>query len=75
VFDVIPHPGAEFGPCAVDCDHPECVESRATAALQCVVCGEPIGYDQRFTIESLDWSRIVHMHCALVLYERPRSHT
>ena len=42
----IPAPGTKYGPCEKDCDHPDCAANRKDAALVCVLCGKPIGYDK-----------------------------
>jgi hypothetical protein len=73
MFEVVPEPGAPFGPCRGACNHPECEEHRFIAALRCVDCGEPIGYGRRFYIESLDWSRLAHLLCAHSRFEHRRS--
>ena len=42
-------PGPEEGaPCATPCAHPECALNHQMAALVCVGCGKPIGYEARF---------------------------
>jgi hypothetical protein len=45
---MIAKPGTEFGPCADDCTHTDCAQTRALADAMCQLCGEPIGYERRF---------------------------
>jgi hypothetical protein len=73
VFDVIPAPGTAWGPCAEQCDHEQCVQHRLAADRPCIECSRPLGYDEGYTVESLDWSRVLHRRCALARFERPRA--
>lgn len=43
----LPRPGTPYGPCAGKCKHRDCAAIRESAAQQCPICGEPIGYDKR----------------------------
>jgi hypothetical protein len=44
-------PGTEYGPCAEQCEHRDCAESRKMAATTCKRCGQSIGYRRAFYIE------------------------
>ena len=60
-----PAPGTEFGPCLEEsCGHVDCGESRALAAIQCALCGEPIGYDKRF-FQNDNWKTLTHLLCVM----------
>lgn len=41
-------PGAEYGPCAEDCEHTDCEATRNQAKSECVTCFEEIGYGRLF---------------------------
>lgn len=41
---MIPGPGSPFGPCANDCSHLSCLDTRLLAAEKCIACAKPIGY-------------------------------
>jgi hypothetical protein len=39
-------PGSEYGPCVETCAHRDCEASRKDAAITCVVCRQPLGYER-----------------------------
>lgn len=41
-------PGHEYGPCAEECEHTDCIRTRNMAESACNICGEDIGYETRF---------------------------
>jgi hypothetical protein len=60
-------PGTEAGPCAEPCEHRDCASTRKMADTPCEVCGEPIGYVQRFfrTVDDQPdmWEHLAHAGC------------
>lgn len=54
-------PGTEYGPCAGECNHKDCAETRRMAETECHYCQTRIGYDRRFYQEPDD--RLVHASC------------
>lgn len=62
----MPLPGSPFGPCFVACQHRECVELRTMAARECRHCGQPIGYDVAYLVDSLG---AVHARCDRAIAE------
>lgn len=41
-------PGTDAGPCAEECQHTDCAETRQWAAQPCFYCQEAIGYERGF---------------------------
>lgn len=72
----LPLPGTEFGPCADDCAHRDCAETRAMAATTCWRCEQPIGYDRAFyrmnpgSEAAAGESYLVHAGCEEAAAER-----
>jgi hypothetical protein len=58
----LPNPGTEYGPCAGQCSHTDCTQTRAMAAQLCPRCNLAIGYEQKFIRDSRD--RLMHWVCA-----------
>lgn len=67
---VIPRPGSQLGPCEGSCEHRDCEQARADAALVCNGCGQPLGYQRHVYSDPQDpW----HESCyALVPWLPPR---
>ena len=61
----LPKPGTQYGPCAGDCAHIDCAETRRMVAQVCHFCGVQIGYDVRFYSDPDDPTRaaLVHARC------------
>ena len=57
----LPAPGTKFGPCPGACAHIDCRSSREEAALRCIYCHEPIGYEREFYALSAD--DLAHAAC------------
>lgn len=54
-FGTIPPPGTTFGPCIDStCAHKDCEQSRVMAKSTCRYCGNPIGFDTRFSRDPSD---------------------
>lgn len=65
---ILPQPGTSIGPCAGDCQHTDCAETRRMAAAFCDWCDEPIGYGVRFyrldpNLEAPGRGELVHARC------------
>lgn len=60
----LPAPGTKLGPCLVPCDHVDCHGVRQMAAVECMTCAEPIGFD-RPTIQHGNWASLEHLSCAV----------
>lgn len=60
----LPKPGTEYGPCAEECKHVDCAETRKQAATACDICREPIGYDRPF-YQREQWTILTHQLCML----------
>ena len=60
---ILSEPGTDHGPCAEDCKHTDCAETRRMALSNCKVCGEPIGYDRQFYAYE-NWQEFKHADCA-----------
>jgi len=62
----LPEIGSEHGPCANDCEHTDCAETKRLLLMVCRWCDLAIGY-RGFFNDSLEghpaWSRIVHASC------------
>lgn len=67
-------PGSEFGPCESECQHVDCASTRKLAAMQCIHCDEPIGFDRMFYQVQPDgepaWSKLAHQSCELAAMAR-----
>ena len=51
---VLPYPdGSEHAPCSDACSHKDCNETKRLAQMECVYCGQRIGFDTRFYQEAL----------------------
>lgn len=57
----LPAPGTEFGPCAEDCKHIECKQTRDMSGEECHYCTARIGYEVRFY--QLPDKTLVHARC------------
>lgn len=44
----LPAIGAEYGPCAGECKHRDCAETRRRAEVACHFCGKSIGFDSYY---------------------------
>ncbi len=60
----LPKPGTNAGPCAKNCKHIDCAETRNMAASTCRLCGEAIGYDHPFYNDDQSPTHLVHTKCA-----------
>lgn len=58
----LPKPGSTYGPCAGECKHLDCKETREMAAAPCIFCHKPIGYDTPF-FQELGERRYTHAVC------------
>lgn len=59
-FIALPKPGTTFGPCAGDCPHTDCAQTRAMARQQCPGCLAELGYDRTiWTVDAVLW----HVAC------------
>jgi len=45
---ILPKPGEDNGPCDYECQHRDCVLTRAMAKYVCRYCGKVIGYGEPF---------------------------
>ena len=45
-------PGDKYGPCKKPCKHKDCEASRIEASTPCYLCHKPIGYENKFYIET-----------------------
>jgi len=77
-YGILPSPGTELGPCEGECQHTDCAATRRDAAEVCQFCGEPIGYENKFTrarvvtdLEHDSWS-YSHFICELEAIENSR---
>lgn len=65
----IPAPGTEHGPCESTCPHTDCAANRRMAAVLCVHCSKPIGYEvPMYNVTPSDeaaWSKLAHQACEL----------
>lgn len=67
---VLPYPGSsKHAPCATECAHADCAETKRMAQMECVYCGERIGFDTPFYIEAqpsptLPYGNLSHATCA-----------
>lgn len=68
---MIPQPGSELGPCEYDCEHIDCQSSRQQVSNRCSLCTDQIGYDRRFTEDTVHgW---VHTSCLVDQIETERA--
>lgn len=57
-------PGTKYGPCASPCQHVDCRTAREIAESQCLLCGDPIGFDRHFyNYEGAEGEGFVHAAC------------
>jgi hypothetical protein len=68
-FSRLPSPGTDYGPCAPECSHVDCAETRRQAAQLCPRCLNPIGYENNFMRDSS--GRLMHDACACQEVEHP----
>lgn len=59
-YIIVPKPGSKVGPCAGDCTHRDCAESRRTATQPCHLCHKQLGYETKLSGEPL-----AHYACLL----------
>ena len=55
-------PGSKLGPCAGECRHLDCFETRRTADSKCPICEEPIGYDRLYYLTDVREDGRVYSH-------------
>ena len=65
---VLSKPGTEFGPCAGNCNHTDCEQTKVMAQTGCKYCHQPIGYDRRFF--RFEGHQLAHESCAYKEQER-----
>lgn len=69
-------PGTEYGPCAEECKHRDCAQTRTMAAAICHHCQKAVGYDVRFYDISvppmLNGTELVHALCEEEAAEKDR---
>ncbi len=64
----ISKPGTGFGPCNGPCKHRVCIEARKIADQVCRICGDVIGFEKQFIIESRPEILYLHTACSKKIY-------
>ncbi len=71
----LPAPGTELGPCEPSCEHRDCANTRRMAAINCGICGKPIGYETNFYKADDDegYTKLEHALCVWKKVDEKRS--
>jgi hypothetical protein len=69
---LLPQPGSKHGPCAAECKHIDCAETRKMAAAICRFCSRMIDYDRRFYTDPDNPNALVHASCLEDSIEKER---
>jgi hypothetical protein len=48
-YITLAEPGTKHGPCAEECEHVDCNETKRKASTLCPYCLKPLGYGQALT--------------------------
>ena len=59
-WGTLPAPGTKLGPCAAECKHIDCAQTRRDATAECGKCDRPIGYDE--PLYRID-GKLYHAYC------------